>query len=106
MVGILFKEGAANKALGPVFGSMPKSGAAPVELRSKLEVAELLPKDRGYYALAGSLTTPPCTEDVHWYVLKQPATASPERLAAFRKLYPMNARPVQPAHGRAISVSQ
>jgi len=37
-------------------------------------------------------------------VLKQPAEISGRQLAAFRKLYKMNARPLQPLHGRAISL--
>ena len=57
---------------------------------------------RGYYTLAGSLTTPPCTEGVTWYVLKAPVEISPGQIAAFAKRYPMNARPVQPLSARRI----
>ncbi|WP_019450140.1 carbonic anhydrase family protein [Cupriavidus sp. BIS7] len=106
VVGVLFEIGAANKALAPVFSSLPKHKAAPATLRGKLDVAGLLPTERSYYSFAGSLTTPPCSEGVQWYVLKQPVTVSHAQLEAFRKLYPMNARPIQPAHGREVAVSQ
>ncbi len=52
----------------------------------------------------GSLTTPPCSEDVRWQVLKTPVTLSAAQLAAFRKLYKMNARPVQPLNGRKVQL--
>jgi carbonic anhydrase len=106
VIGIKFEVGAANKALAPVFGALPDHGAAPAALPGKLDVTGLLPKQRGYYALTGSLTTPPCSEGVQWYVLRQPATVSSAQLAAFRKLYPMNARPVQPRNDRVISSGQ
>ena len=48
------------------------------------------------------MTTPPCSEEVQWHVLKDPVEMSKAQLAAFKKLYPMNARPVQPLNGRKI----
>lgn len=60
---------------------------------------------RGYYGYTGSLTTPPCSEGVRWHILKQPVEVSPVQLAAFRKLYRMNARPVQPLNGRVVVVN-
>ena len=58
-----------------------------------VDAAALLPSDRGYYALQGSLTTPPCSEDVRWLVLKRPVKIADREIAAFSKLYSMNARP-------------
>ena len=54
----------------------------------------------------GSLTTPPCTEDVLWLVLKQPQPVSVEQQAIFARLYAPNARPLQPANGRNIKESR
>ena len=53
----------------------------------------------------GSLTTPPCSEEVRWQVLKTPVEASAAQLAAFKKRYAMNARPVQPLNGRKVVLS-
>jgi carbonic anhydrase len=64
-----------------------------------------LPSSLNYYTYAGSLTTPPCTEGVQFFILKQPVTLSAEQLAAFRRLYPMNARPLQPLNERVIKTS-
>jgi carbonic anhydrase len=35
-------------------------------------------------------------------VLKSPVTISKEQTAAFRKVYPLNNRPVQPLNGRKV----
>ena len=66
----------------------------------------LLPENKGYFTFMGSLTRPPCTEDVLWLVLKQPQQVSAQQLAIFQRLYPPNARPVQPAFGRIIKESR
>jgi carbonic anhydrase len=53
----------------------------------------------------GSMTTPPCTENVLWLVMKEPVQASPGQMALFSRLYPLNARPIQPTSGRMIKES-
>lgn len=98
VVAVLFQEGAANPALDAIFGAKPPAGAS-------LDAASLLPGKTSYFTFEGSLTTPPCTEGVTWYVLRQPMTASANQIAAFAKHYPHNARPVQPLQGRAIHAS-
>ena len=67
-----------------------------------VDVSELLPTDHGYYTFPGSLTTPPCSEGVTWYVLKTQSSISSAQVAAFAKLYPRDARPIQPLNGRHV----
>jgi carbonic anhydrase len=71
-----------------------------------VDAATLLPADKGYYSFQGSLTTPPCSEGVRWFVLKTPVKLAPAQLAAFGKRYPMNARPTQPVNGRTIEATR
>jgi carbonic anhydrase len=71
-----------------------------------VDLNKLLPAKRDYYTYMGSLTTPPCTENVLWMVFKEPIPVSPEQIAIFARLYPNNARPVQPAHDRLIKESR
>jgi len=101
VVAVLFKIGKENAALKPVFDAMPSKEGEVAKLDS-LNPAVVLPAERTYYAFEGSLTTPPCSEGVQWRVLKDPVELSESQLAAFRKLYPMNARPVQPLNGREV----
>ncbi len=105
VVAVLFREGRENAALARVFAAMPAHEGGKASLAGGLDPAQLLPPSRGYWAFMGSLTTPPCTEGVRWQVLKDPVEVSKAQLAAFRKLYPMNARPVQPLNGRSLQVS-
>lgn len=49
---------------------------------------------------AGSLTTPPCTERVHWVVLERPIEMSRAQIDGFRRLFRDNHRPIQPLNGR------
>jgi len=102
VVAVLFKEGGKHEALDKVFAAMPDEAHAKAELAEAFHPAHLLPEEQDYYHYIGSLTTPPCTEGVRWHVLRQPVEVSAEQIAAFKQLYPMNARPVQPLNGRAV----
>ncbi len=73
---------------------------------TSVDASTLLPADKGYYTFRGSLTTPPCSEDVTWFVLKQPVEISKPEQAAFATKYAHNARPVQPLNGRAVQASK
>lgn len=104
VVAVLFKQGKENATLKPLFANLPAEEGQTKALEGALNAADLLPADRTYYSFMGSLTTPPCSEEVHWQVLKTPVEVSAAQLAAFRKLYKMNARPVQPLNGRIVKV--
>jgi carbonic anhydrase len=66
----------------------------------------MLPRDMGYYMYMGSVTAPPCTENVRWLVLKTPVEVSAAQIKAFAKLYPDDARPPQPLNGRIVEESE
>lgn len=104
VVAVLFKKGKENAALAPIFAALPAEGK-PTPLTS-FDPSAVLPEKRAYYKFTGSLTTPPCSDGVRWQVLKQPVELSSSQIAAFHKLYKMNARPVQPLNGRVVEVSE
>lgn len=105
VVGVLFKLGKENAALKVVFDNLPKKQGLTFEIK-EFNPADLIPADPTYFAYVGSLTTPPCTEDVKWQVMRTPIEISYAQLAAFKKLYKMNARPVQPLNGRRVQMLQ
>lgn len=105
VVAVLFKQGKHNPALAKVFDTLPAAGETQV-LDDAFDPTPILPGKHGYYAFQGSLTTPPCSENVRWQVLKEPIEISREQIASFRQLYPMNARPTQPLNGRELLQSR
>ena len=65
--------------------------------------AALMPRSvKTYYHYLGSLTTPPLTENVEWYVLDEPVELSADDITAFRMRYSHNARVVQQLNGRPL----
>ena len=104
VVAVLFKQGRENAALKGVFAALPAAAGEKHPVEGGVDVAAALPADHAYYAYMGSLTTPPCSEGVHWQVLKEPVEISKGQLASFRKLYAMNARPLQALNGRVVNI--
>jgi carbonic anhydrase len=102
VVAVLLDRGSAHPLVQTVWNHMPLEKGDSVRAASSIDVLQLLPQDRRYYTYMGSLTTPPCSEGVLWMVMAQPVGISPEQVATFSHLYPMNARPIQPASGRLI----
>jgi len=107
VVAVLLDKGGANPAINAIWKNLPKEKAKEVLAGNvTIDAATLLPGDKGYYAFQGSLTTPPCSEEVRWFVLKTPVKIAESEITAFGKLYPMNARPIQPLNGRAIEATR
>jgi carbonic anhydrase len=103
VVAVLFRSGRENSFIQTLWNDLPsKKGTESAPKSATINVADLLPGDQAYYTFTGSLTTPPCTEGVKWYVLKSAVELSARQIAVFAKLYPNNARPIQPANGREI----
>jgi carbonic anhydrase len=107
VVAVLLDEGKESALVKTLWGYLPptKDRATTVDA-VKINAIELLPRDKGYYAFAGSLTTPPCSEDVKWFVLKTPIQISADEVARFARVYPMNARPVQELNARDIQATR
>ncbi len=103
VVAVLFKRGRETAALNAVFDNMPiAAGPEHAVAGMNFNVASLLPVQQGYYHFMGSLTTPPCSEGVSWYVLKTPVEVSAAQLKRLHMLYNHNNRPVQPLNAREV----
>ena len=107
VVAVLLERGKDNPLVREVWADFPKEKEKEEKLDNvKINVAELLPEDHGYYTFPGSLTTPPCTENVTWFVLKNPVTVSDAEIEKFSKLYRNDARPTQQLYDRVVLESK
>ena len=101
VVGVMLESGSENSAYAPVFNNLPAQEGDPEAVSGvTINAGELLPQDRTYYRYNGSLTTPPCTEGVQPLVMTRPVQLSEAQIAAFKAIFPQNARPVQPFNDR------
>ncbi len=58
-----------------------------------------------HYYYEGSLTTPPCSENVKWIILSKPLHLKAAQLAPFEKYYKNNYRPVNKLNDRVVFLS-
>ncbi len=103
VLGVLLKEGNENPGIKTLWTHAPAAEGpevAPEEV--VFNPTHLLPKEFDFFSYEGSLTTPPCTEGVRFFILKTPVNVSREQVIGFP--FKRNARPVQPLNDRVITV--
>jgi carbonic anhydrase len=98
--------GNPNAVLAALWAHLPKTAGATEKVAEEVNPGGLLPADRGYWTYEGSLSTPPCTEGVRWFVFEQELSLSREQWRAFAALFKVDTRPLQDAHGRRIEANE
>ena len=105
VVAVMFEEGEENLVLAKAWKRLPslEVGRAVESNLTVDEIQSLIPKNQDYYKFMGSLTTPPCSENVKWHVYKNAMSASKKQINAFFTLFSFpNNRPVQATNDRNI----
>lgn len=130
-VSIFFREGQSNRFLGALreaakdvapTWSVKRGGASfrsiSGEFSKAFDLEGIIPridpsKTTAFYNYRGSLTQPPCTEGVDWWVLSRPISASREEIRFLRKaiftsesMKYGNARSTMPLGNRTILAGQ
>jgi carbonic anhydrase len=110
VLGIFFKLGAHNPALDPILAaaSNATTSGSTATISAPINLSGLLPKDRRGWYYEGSLTTPPLSQPVNWFVFQTPVTLDVAQLAAYEQVaraggFLPNARPIQPTDGRRLN---
>jgi carbonic anhydrase len=102
VVAVLFRYGDPNRSLTAIEASASSEIGKVVPLNIALADLGTVPAQEPYYRYSGSLTTPPCTEGVRWYVLEDTRSVSKEQVSAFVDLIGEDARGPQPLNARLV----
>jgi len=104
VLGVLLQEGNENPGIKTLWTyAPPKEGPEVAPENVAFNPGNLLPREMDFFHYDGSLTTPPCTEKVKFYILKTQVNIAKEQITQFP--FKMNARPVQPLNERKIFIN-
>lgn len=101
VLGIMFVEGKENDFFKKYLSKFPTS-KGEYKSNDMISLLSLFPDNKSYYQYSGSLTTPPCSEVVSWYVLENPLEASKEQIEKLSKILNSNYRPIMPLNDREV----
>jgi carbonic anhydrase len=103
VVSVLMRAGRRmNSTLSRIWDRIPPGPGQNYDREVGINPVFLLPSDRGYFTYVGSLTTPPCTEGVTWFVLAEPVEVDRSYVQRLLTLVGQNARALQALNGRAV----
>ncbi|KAJ4970246.1 hypothetical protein NE237_003345 [Protea cynaroides] len=109
VIGILYRVGRPD----PFLAELEEEIQAIADTENEVTVGMVNPKHikmggRKYYRYIGSLTVPPCTEDVNWTIIKRVRTVSKKQVKLLREAVhdyaESNARPLQELNDRVIQL--
>jgi len=103
VLSVMFEDGKNNPIVEKLWKKMPSKVGSHIPLNDNITAFNLMPKNKDYYRFNGSLTTPPCSEGVRWYVLKNPLTISTQQIEKFHSaMHHANNRPIQKLNARLV----
>lgn len=103
VVGIMGIEGGESHFMQRMESYLPLEVNEEKVIDRSFDISTILPVERDYYTYQGSLTTPPCTENVQWIILKNPLELSLEEVLELRSNMPLkNYRNEQPINDRKV----
>ncbi len=103
VLSIFGMEGEKSQTMEEMESFLPLQKGQEKEIEKAFALSRLLPSDRSYYFYGGSLTTPPCTENVEWVIFKEPIAVSLEEVLKLKDNMPLeNYRDEQPLNDRLV----
>ncbi|MBV7440428.1 carbonic anhydrase family protein [Weeksellaceae bacterium TAE3-ERU29] len=104
VLSFMAKEGAESEAFKELESFLPLKKKQEKVADFSYDFSDHINKDFKYYHYVGSLTTPPCTEGVDWFIMQEPIILSEKQVNLMEQSMPHdNYRPVQPLNGRIVT---
>jgi len=111
VVAVFLQLGAYNPGLQPILDAVSDYVATPATTSDKpvpIDFAALLPSSLQGWFFQGSLTAPPLSQPLNWFVLSTPVTLDFPQLEQYEQVaeesgFLPNARPTQPLDGRQVN---
>jgi carbonic anhydrase len=104
VVSVMYEVNGQSPQLEQLSSVLPREGET-AQLTHAFPVADMLPATDSYYRFNGSLTTPPCSEGVRWFVLDQSQSLSAEQRQKLNEVMGNNNRPVQALNARKVMIN-
>ena len=105
VIAVMYEYGEENEILNKIWSEFPLklNETEKFELSSN-DINAMLPANKDYYKFMGSLTTPPCSENVKWNVFKTTQSISKSQVKKFFDIFDhTNNRPLQKTNKRVIT---
>ncbi len=99
VVSVMVNTGAGNRQIQRLVDSLPS--VSEVNTLTNFNAGKLIP-NYGFYVYDGSITVPPCTENVKWLVATKALTADVEQIYRFESKYSGNMRAVRAQGNRTV----
>lgn len=107
VMAVLGMEGKESQLFEFLESFLPLEAGETKALGSQIDLNSLFPDKKDYYSYSGSLTAPPCSEDVNWIIFKQPISLSLKEVMTLKENIPLNNyRPEQPLNGRTVNYNE
>ena len=105
VIGVMLNPTAVNNTnLQPLLINSFNDTSTHKTILNAFELSTLLPENPTFYNYAGSLTTPPCSEHVKWFVATKPLSISQQEIQLMKQLYNGNNRPIRPIGNRDVKL--
>ncbi|MDN3642048.1 carbonic anhydrase family protein [Lutimonas halocynthiae] len=103
VLGIFGIEGVKSETMERMGSFLPLKKGEEKEFHKAFDLSHIFPENKSYYSYGGSLTTPPCSENVQWIVFKEPHVVSHENVLKLKANMPLeNYRDEQPLNDRIV----
>ena len=106
VLAVMVEEGESSESFDFLENFLPFKQGENIIVDASFNLNDNLPDDIKYYYYVGSLTTPPCTEGVNWFVFKENIVISIEQVKVLQNAMPLNNyRNENPLNGRIVQTN-